>query len=254
MKLVVLGSGTSVPHPQRTSAAFWLETEAARLLLDAGADAVHRMAEERLDWPHLDAIWVSHFHLDHAAGVAPFLFATKWAPQTSSRREPLHIYGGVGLEKLIEAWDESNHYNLLKQNFPIQIHEIEPGAVFQIATGLTAKTFSTPHTPESLAIRLTNSHGSSLVYSSDTGCSDELIEFARAADLLVLECSFRTNKPVQTHLELTEAIAIANQCRPRRLMLAHFYPEWDGHDVAKEAKELWSGETIEAVDGLRLEF
>ncbi|HKZ77785.1 MAG TPA: MBL fold metallo-hydrolase [Pyrinomonadaceae bacterium] len=253
MKLVVLGSGTSVPHSQRASAAFWLETDAARLLLDVSADAMHRMAQERLDWPNLDAIWVSHFHLDHVGGLAPFLFATKWAPQTLSRRRSLHIYGAVGLEKLLKAFDEANHYNLFEQNFAIDVAEIEPGDNFQIVPGLAATTFSTPHTEESLAIRLTDARGLSLVYSSDTGYSDELIEFARGAELLLLECSFRKHKPVQSHLELADALAVAARCQPRRLVLTHLYPEWDGYDVAREAAKIWPGETIEAVDGLRID-
>ena len=82
MKLVVLGSGTSVPHPARASAAFWLETSSGSVLLDCSADATHRMAEEKVDWPNLDVIWISHLHLDHCGGLASFLFGLKWAPQT----------------------------------------------------------------------------------------------------------------------------------------------------------------------------
>src|SRR5919112_3990596 len=97
MKLVVLGSGTSVPHPQRASSAHWLETTRGTILLDVSAAAVHRMAQENLDWVNLDAVWVSHFHLDHVGGLAPLLFGTKHAPQTKGRCKPLLIYGGGGL-------------------------------------------------------------------------------------------------------------------------------------------------------------
>ncbi|MCA1594376.1 MAG: MBL fold metallo-hydrolase, partial [Acidobacteria bacterium] len=79
MKLIVLGSGTSVPHPRRSSSAHWLEWSGGTLLLDMGASAVHRIAQENLDWAALDAVWVSHFHLDHVGGLAPFLFGTKYA-------------------------------------------------------------------------------------------------------------------------------------------------------------------------------
>jgi ribonuclease BN (tRNA processing enzyme) len=37
-------------------------------------------------------------------------------------------------------------------------------------------------------------------------------------------------------------------------MLTHLYQEWDDFDLAAEARTLWSGETIEAKDGLRLEI
>ena len=39
----------------------------------------------------------------------------------------------------------------------------------------------------------------------------------------------------------------------RRVCLSHLYPEWDGVDIAAEAKKFWDGETIEARDGLRLD-
>jgi len=93
MKLVVLGSGTSVPHPQRAAAAFWLETASGLVLLDCGADAAHRMAQEEVDWPNLDAIWISHLHLDHCGGLPSFLFGLRWAPQTQDRQKRLRIFG-----------------------------------------------------------------------------------------------------------------------------------------------------------------
>jgi ribonuclease BN (tRNA processing enzyme) len=43
-------------------------------------------------------------------------------------------------------------------------------------------------------------------------------------------------------------------CSPRRVVLTHLYPEWDGVDLETEARQLWSGETMAAYDGLRLEF
>lgn len=253
ISIVVLGSGTSVPHPQRASSAHWLETESGSLLLDASAAAVHRMAQENLDWVNLDAIWISHFHLDHVGGLAPFLFGMKHAPQTQARRKPLLIYGGRGLKKLVRHFDEANDYRLLKQPFTIEIREVAPRSGFEILPGLRAQTFSTPHTRESLALHLTDEHGTSLVYTSDTGYTDALARFAEGVDLLLMECSFRRNKPIETHLELEDAMRLARRAGPRKVLLAHFYPEWDGVDIRAEAKKLWPGETIGATDGLRLQ-
>jgi len=255
MKLVVLGSGTSVPHAQRASAAFWLETEAGSVLLDCSVDAAHRMAEENLDWSNLDAVWISHLHLDHCGGLASMLFGLKWAPQTQGRRKPLKIFGCEGIKKLLRAINDSNDYGLFEQPFPIELQEVSAGkADFELLPGLQAQTFATPHTRESLAIRLTDNNRASVVYSSDTGYSEELAAFAREVNLLILECSFWRNKPTPKHLELVEALRLARLAEPRTLLLTHLYPEWDGVDLEGKAKELWPGETIEACDGLRMEI
>jgi ribonuclease Z len=254
MKLVVLGSGTSVPHPQRAAAAFWLETASGLILLDCGADATHRMAQEEVDWPNLDAIWISHLHLDHCGGLASFLFGLKWAPQTKDRQQPLRIAGCEGIGNLLKAIDESNNYGLFEQRFPIEVEEVTGGADFGLMPGLRVQTASTPHTRESIALRLTESGGASVVYTSDTGYAEALASFAGDADLLILECSFRRNKPTPKHLELAEAMRLAEMAKPRMLMLTHLYPEWDGVDLESNARALWPGRTIAAYDGLRLDI
>jgi len=255
MKLIVLGSGTSVPHPRRSSSAHWVETRGGTLLLDPSATAVHRAAEEGLDWAGLDAVWVSHFHLDHVGGLAPFLFSTKYAPQTRARRKPLHVYGPRGTRKLLEAFDGAGDYKLFEQPFPVEVRETAPRAEFEMLPGVRAATLSTPHTSESLALRLddTAGGGASLAYTSDTGYADALADFARGVKLFLLECSFFRAKSVEIHLELSEAMRLARRAAPGRVVLSHLYPEWDGVDLAAEAAKLWDGETIEARDGLRLE-
>jgi ribonuclease BN (tRNA processing enzyme) len=254
MRLVVLGSGTSVFHAQRSAAGFWMETERGSLLLDCSADAPHRMAEEQLDWANLDAIWISHLHLDHCGGLASFLFGMKHAPQTQSRQKPLKIFGCAGVKTFLNAIDESHNFKLCELPFPLELKELstENTDEFDILTGCKARAFSTPHRPESLALRLTDARGTTLVYTSDTGFSHDVAEFARGADLLVLECSFYRDKPIPTHLELADAMRIATIAEPRRLLLTHLYPEWDGIDLEDEAKKLWPGSTIAARDGLRL--
>ena len=255
MQLVVLGSGTSVFHPRRAAPAFWLETERGSILLDCSADAPHRMAQETLDWINLDAIWISHLHLDHCGGLAPFLFGMKAATRFDERRKPLKIFGCEGIKKLLQAIDESHSYKLFKQRFQIDIEEFSVGKTrsCELIPGLKAQTFPTPHRHESLAIRLTQANGKTLVYTSDTGYSEDVAKFSRGADLLILECSFYRDKPIVTHLELADAMRMAQIAEPRTLLLTHLYPEWDVVDLESEAKKLWSGETIAARDGLRLE-
>jgi ribonuclease BN (tRNA processing enzyme) len=254
MQLVVLGSGTSVPHPARAASGYWLDVDNddSKLLLDVSSDTPHRLAQEKLDWPNLDAIWISHYHWDHMAGLIALLFGMKWAPQTMNRTKRLRIYGGPGLRQVLEGINKANNFQLIGQSFPVEINEVTSGEEFQLVAGLTAKVLSTPHTSESLAIRLTSEDRKSLVYTSDTGFCEELISFAKRATVLLMECSFRKNKPVQTHLELSDAMNIAAGAAPDTLVLTHLYPEWDEVDLEAEARALWQGKTIQATDGLRL--
>ena len=193
-------------------------------------------------------------HLDHLGGLPPYLFGVRCAPRINDRRKPLKIFGPHGLAALIGAFNDANNYKLLAQAFPVEIIEVQAGEEFQIFSGLRAAVVSTPHTSESLALRLTEQNGKTLVYSSDTGFSEQLIDFAKKVNLLLLECSFRRNKPLQTHLELADAMKIITGSEPTTAVLTHLYPEWEVGTVAGEAAPFWKGRVVEAMDGLRLEL
>jgi ribonuclease BN (tRNA processing enzyme) len=255
MEIIVLGSGTANPHPKRSSAAFWLETGGGTVMLDFGASALHRLAQERLDWPNLDAVWISHFHLDHCCGFPAYLFATKYAPETRDRTKLLRVYGGKGIRNLIENFDTVNSYGLFNQRFPIDVVEIEPLGKFEILPGVGAIAMKTPHTEESLAIRIKDSAGQTLVYTSDTGFGKEIAAFAREVDLFITESSFFKDKKTEIHLELAEAMYLIRKAKPKRAMLTHFYAEWDQMDFDREVKRFEPPcEIIQAFDGLRLDL
>lgn len=255
MKLTVLGSGTSVPHAKRSSSAYWVETSTGSLLLDCAPSAVHRIAEENCDWANLDAIWISHFHLDHCGGLAPFLFGTKYAPTTQSRTKPLRLFGPKGLSELIEKFDTVNDYGLTVQPFSLDIIEVGTLEKFEILPSVFAVAMKTLHTPESYAIHIRDTDDTTLVFTSDTGFHEPLAAFARHADLFIAECSFVKNKPAAKHLELAEAMFLIRKAEPKCAMLTHLYPEWDNVDFQNEVSSFSPMcDVIEAFDGLKISF
>jgi ribonuclease BN (tRNA processing enzyme) len=254
MNLVVLGSGTANPHPARSSAGFWLETSGGTVMLDFSASALHRLAQEKLDWSGLDAVWISHFHLDHCCGLPAYLFATRRAPETQTRTKPLTIFGSRGMTKLLEHFDTAADGKLFKQPFPIKVVEIEQLEAFEIFPDVRAIALSTPHTDDSHAIRIEDA-SATFVYTSDTGFGKEIAAFSKDADLMITEASFFKGKKVDIHLELAEAMYLIRKARPKRAMLAHFYAEWDEVDFEKEvAKFDPICEVLEARDGLRVDI
>ena len=254
MRLVVLGSGSTVPHAQRTSSAYWLETSGGNILLDCSATAPHQMAKFGVDWPNLDAIWISHFHMDHVGGLGPLFAGIKHAPEMRDRKKPLRIYGPKGTERLFDGISLVRDYKLREQPFPIEVVEIVGPEKFEIVPSVEAVAMKTPHTDESHAIHIRDGKVT-VMYSADTGFDEKLATFASGVDLMILECTFVREKPSQKHLVLREAIDLINKANPRRAMLTHFYPEWDDVDFEKEVAALGPlCEVMQAEDGLTIEI
>ncbi len=254
MRLTVLGSGSTVAHPRRSSAGFWVEAGEANIMLDCSGPAPHRAAQEGLSIAALDAVWISHFHMDHCGGIGPLLAGTKHTSEMKERTRPLRICGPEGTKDLVDGFSGVHNYRLLEQPFPIEIVEVRELDEFEIAPGVEAVAMSTPHTKESHAIHLRHRSGKRLVYSSDTAFSEPLAAMASGVDLFVLEATYVRDKPVKKHLELAEAIYLISKARPHRAMLTHFYPEWDEVDFAAEVRRFSPlCEVIEARDGLVVE-
>jgi len=108
-----------------------------------------------------------------------------------------------------------------------------------------------PHIPSSIALRLADAGGRTLVYSGDTDESDALADLARGADLLLVESSFPDEERIAGHLTPSLAGKIAARAHPRRVVLTHFYPSCERVDMLEQIRRTWDGEVALAEDQMR---
>lgn len=245
----MVGSGTVAPSATRTAAACWLTAGDARLLLDCGAGTLHRLAEFRIPWPTVTHVAISHFHPDHWGELPMFLFAQKYGT-LPPRQDALVVIGPRGLENRLTVLAAALGDWVLSPGYPLRVQEITPEAPIALASGVTLECHPTPHTAESLAYGV-RAGGARVVYTGDTGESDELARWASGCDLLLAECSLPDDQAMDIHLTPSRAAALARTAQARRLVLTHFYPQVEGSDPAAVARRTFAGEVVAARDGDR---
>ena len=251
MELIVLGSGTGVPSQRRGAPAYAVKAAGRLLLLDLGSGACRALLRHDLNFSQVDVIALSHLHPDHIGDLVPFLFASHYA-LGYTRQEPFWLLAARGFQNFHERLKAAFGQWVEAPPGLLQLRELEPEKSDRFVwEDLIIKSAPVNHIHGSLAYRL-ETGGRSLVYSGDTDVSDSLVELARGADLLVLECA----NPFKTpgHLTPEEAGALAARAGVGRLALTHFYPPCDEVDVVALAAKEFAGEIIRAEDGLRVEL
>ena len=251
MKLTILGSGTCVPSGERNSSGYWVDAGAARVRLDCGAGTVHAMARYGLPWATLTHQYVSHFHIDHAGELAALLFAFKYGRATP-RAEPLTLVGPEGLEFLLMGLVGQYRMKLLEQEFPLELREMEPGEALDLGGGAVLRVGKTPHTAESLAVRI-EAEGRSIGYTGDTAPSDDLVDFFAGVDVLVCETSFVDDARGTAHMTADDVSSLATRARAGHLVATHSYFDPDEARLAERLSRGFSGRITIAADGLVVE-
>jgi ribonuclease BN (tRNA processing enzyme) len=107
------------------------------------------------------------------------------------------------------------------------------------------------HRPESIAYRLDGENGS-FVYTGDTEYSESVVDLARGADTLLVECSMPDDAPVPGHLTPSGAARMAREAAVNRVILTHLYPPVDDGRLPAAVEKTFDGEVHVAHDGLRL--
>jgi ribonuclease BN (tRNA processing enzyme) len=252
MEVIILGSGTSVPVAQRASPSVAITLDGHLILIDIGPGTIRQLAIAGLAYQDIDYIVISHFHPDHTADLIHFFFATRYPPVLEERK-PFTIIAPKGFDQFLELLKKPYGRWLDLPDRLLSTEELKTGQKdSREFDGFTIYSAPVNHTPQSLGFRIEDSAGKSIAYSGDTGYCEEIVELAKGADLLILECSFPDGEAIAGHLTPSEAGHIATRAGIKKLLLTHFYPEILTTDIEAQCRKTYQGDLVLATDFMSL--
>ncbi|HET7478302.1 MAG TPA: MBL fold metallo-hydrolase [Rubrobacteraceae bacterium] len=249
MRVTVVGTGTAAPRLERRQSCVVVETGGELLVFDLGSGAVRGIVRAGLDPLATDRVFFTHFHPDHTVDVVPLLFAMKYGSD-EPRTRTLRI---AGPQPFVDFWRSITRVwgEWMIGDYPTEVSELPHACDSPLdLPGCHLSWAPARHRPESISYRLDGDDGT-FVYTGDTEYAESVVELARGADTLLIECSFPDESPVPGHLTPSAVARIASEAGVQRVVLTHIYPAADELDLAAEVSHGYGGEVILAEDGFR---
>jgi ribonuclease BN (tRNA processing enzyme) len=258
-KIVLLGTGTPRPFPDRSGPATAIVVGDRAYLVDFGPGVMRRAAAAAgqgtaaLDPAKITVAFVTHLHSDHTAGL-PDLILTPWV----MGRKQLDIYGPEGTEEMtshvLAAWHRDIEIRTKggegRGPLSVHSHDIKPGIIYKDAK-VTVTAFMVRHGewPQAFGYRF-DTPDRSIVISGDTSPAPELIANCHHCDVLIHEVyspsSTVPSMPdwpayrAKYHTSTTQLAEIAERTKPGILIVYHVSgrgPAPDGHTPDEQLLE-----------------
>ena len=266
-KLIVLGSGTPNPDPDRAGSAYAVVVNETPYLIDFGPGIIRRAASLSPPWggeikamtvKNFEHAFLTHIHSDHSSGLADLLLT----PWIMGRDKKLNLYGPKGLEQMasstLEAFKDDIDYRIYgtqpsnNVGYKFNFHLLAEGLVYE-DENISVEAFKVSHGSfnDAYGFRFT-SKDRVIVFSGDTGPSKTLEKFASGADILVHEvysvAKFKEktkdwqNYHKNHHTSSYEVAKIASRAKPKLLLLSHIL-FWGAtnDEILEEIKEFYDG-------------
>jgi ribonuclease BN (tRNA processing enzyme) len=230
VKLTVVGCSPAWPNPNGAHAGYLVESTGGRLLVDCGPGVLPRL-RVREAWPRLDAIVISHLHLDHCGDLVPWLWGHLVGPARGTRGPDLFVPPG-GLGRLTSFATVEQFAQVFR------IVAYEDGVPFTAAGHVVTPITVAHGTEPAWGLRIEHD-GAVLAYSGDTGPTPALETLARDADVFLCEATLtEPDGDPRVHLTDAEARAAAAAAGARRLLLTHRSAELPLEELVYDGFEL----------------
>jgi ribonuclease BN (tRNA processing enzyme) len=250
-EVVVLGGAGTYPAPGAACSGYLLRAEGAEVWVDAGPGTLANL-QRASDFRSLQALVLTHLHLDHVEDVYSFYHWIRFARTNPGLTGlPVHAPEGSGdhLAQILTPYGAGTFGDYLV------FHAIRAvGEGDQLRIGPFSLSFvRSRHPVETYAVRA-EAGGRVLVYTADTGPSQPVTELAEGADLLIAEATLQA--PVdgleEVHMTAAEAGEMATAAGAGHLLLTHIPPDLDRDRSLEQARERYDGTISLASDGLQL--
>jgi ribonuclease BN (tRNA processing enzyme) len=269
-KIVLLGTGTPNPDPERFGSALAIVVNERPYLVDFGPGVVRRAASAyeaglaALAVPNLNRAFLTHLHSDHTAGYPDLIFT----PWVVGRADPLTVYGPAGLQSMTDhilaAYEQDIHerlYGLEPANttgYQVNVHEIAPGIVYRDEQ-VTVEAFPVSHGSWQAFGYTFTTPDRRIVISGDTCPVESLVQQAAGCDVLIHEVysatAFARREPewqryhAAVHTSTHQLAELANKTRPGLVILYHqLFWGVSESDLLAEIRERYDGEIVSGAD------
>jgi ribonuclease Z len=263
MHAIITGSGSAMPDPERGNASQAVVVDGTVLQFDCGRRTMDNLMRAGVNPVEVDYIFFTHLHFDHIATYGYYIVSS-WI---AGRPKPFKVFGPPGtaemsdgafqgihkmdvkfVTQLVATWPEEMKQRPAPE-LPVELKEVGPGVVLESEKFKVTAT-ETPHIApsfgmKSLAYRVDSPYGS-VAISGDTAPSQNVIELAKGADLLIHECTVPdfgmtqggkfssrsgvrrvesdTSKPRTGHTSPSELGKVAQQAGVKKLVATHLAP------------------------------
>ena len=241
IRITLLGTGAPVPSMERFGPSILVEAGGQKLLFDCGRGAAQRLWQLKIPLGQIDALFLTHLHSDHVVGI-PDVWLTGWIPAVYGRRaKPFQVFGTDGTKEMMEnfvkafSWDirtRSKEMNKTDSGALVIPLDIKEGFIWE-KNGLKVTPFTVRHAAfidSALGYRIDYA-GHSVILSGDTRYSENLIRYAKGADVVIHEVAASNEHSMKTsplinqilgfHTSPEDAAKVFDQVKPKLAVYSH---------------------------------
>ncbi len=216
-RLAVLGAGGSSPPPGYAGPALLVDSGDARLLLDCGEGCTERLRGLGYSPCEIDAVYITHSHHDHWAGITSLAVA-----RVEEGCREIRVYAQKSVAEQLSLLG-----HLLPSSASLRMEAV--GEAFSIGS-LSVKLLAVSHTRPTYGA-VVEAGGASILYTSDTRLDEKLLDAVkpyRGIEVLVTEATLPSGREdiarETGHMTVSQVLDLISLLEPRVSIPVHLTP------------------------------